>query len=96
MVTAQAPAIPWIWDKTPLIQSANVNGVASSVERPVGARLDLAQVSERVVPNGMNDGPAIAGPSPFNRRVSPTQNPLSNVLDAAEHAHRFTADTRRT
>jgi peptide/nickel transport system substrate-binding protein len=29
MVTAQAPAVPWIWDKTPLIQSANVNGVAS-------------------------------------------------------------------
>jgi peptide/nickel transport system substrate-binding protein len=28
-VTAQAPAIPWIWDKQPLIQSANVNGVAS-------------------------------------------------------------------
>ena len=25
----QAPAIPWIWDKTPLIQSENVNGVAS-------------------------------------------------------------------
>jgi peptide/nickel transport system substrate-binding protein len=29
MVTAQAPAVPWIWDKTPLVQSANVNGVAS-------------------------------------------------------------------
>src|SRR4051812_14013893 len=29
MVTAQAPAVPWIWDKQPLIQSANVNGVAS-------------------------------------------------------------------
>ena len=28
-VTAKAPAIPWIWDKTPLIQSENVNGVAS-------------------------------------------------------------------
>ena len=28
-VTEQAPAIPWIWDKQPLIQSANVNGVAS-------------------------------------------------------------------
>ena len=25
------PAIPWIWDKQPLIQSANVNGVASRV-----------------------------------------------------------------
>jgi peptide/nickel transport system substrate-binding protein len=29
MVTAQAGVVPWIWDKTPLIQSANVNGVAS-------------------------------------------------------------------
>ena len=29
MVTEQAPVIPWIWDKQPLIQSANVNGVAS-------------------------------------------------------------------
>jgi peptide/nickel transport system substrate-binding protein len=28
-VTAEAPAVPWIWDKQPLIQSANVNGVAS-------------------------------------------------------------------
>jgi peptide/nickel transport system substrate-binding protein len=29
MVTAQAPVVSWIWDKQPLIQSANVNGVAS-------------------------------------------------------------------
>jgi peptide/nickel transport system substrate-binding protein len=29
MVTAQAPAVPWIWDKQPLIQSSNVNGVAT-------------------------------------------------------------------
>ena len=29
MVTAQAGVVPWIWDKTPLIQSANVNGVAT-------------------------------------------------------------------
>jgi peptide/nickel transport system substrate-binding protein len=29
MVTAQAPAVPWIWDKDPLIASANVNAVAS-------------------------------------------------------------------
>jgi peptide/nickel transport system substrate-binding protein len=29
MVTAQAPAVPFIWDKQPLIESANVNGVAS-------------------------------------------------------------------
>jgi len=29
MVTEQAGVVPWIWDKQPLIQSANVNGVAS-------------------------------------------------------------------
>jgi peptide/nickel transport system substrate-binding protein len=29
MVTDQAGVVPWIWDKQPLIQSANVNGVAS-------------------------------------------------------------------
>src|SRR6478752_3054298 len=28
-ITAQAPAIPWLWDKTPLIESANVNGVVA-------------------------------------------------------------------
>lgn len=28
-VTATAAAIPWLWDKTPLIQSANVNGVVA-------------------------------------------------------------------
>ena len=28
-VTEQAGVVPWIWDKTPLIQSANVNGVAT-------------------------------------------------------------------
>jgi peptide/nickel transport system substrate-binding protein len=29
MIVEQMPVIPWIWDKTPLIQSDNVNGVAS-------------------------------------------------------------------
>jgi len=29
MVTEQAGVVPWIWDKQPLIESANVNGVAS-------------------------------------------------------------------
>jgi peptide/nickel transport system substrate-binding protein len=29
MVTAQAPAIPWLWDKQALIRSPNVNGVAT-------------------------------------------------------------------
>ena len=28
-VTATAAAIPWLWDKTPLIQSKNVNGVVA-------------------------------------------------------------------
>ncbi|HEX5782883.1 MAG TPA: ABC transporter substrate-binding protein [Solirubrobacteraceae bacterium] len=29
MITEQAPLISWIWDKTPLLRSANVNGAAS-------------------------------------------------------------------
>jgi peptide/nickel transport system substrate-binding protein len=29
MIAEQAPAIPWIWDKTALVQSKNVNGVAN-------------------------------------------------------------------
>jgi peptide/nickel transport system substrate-binding protein len=29
MVTEQAPAVPWIWDNDVLLESANVNGVAS-------------------------------------------------------------------
>jgi peptide/nickel transport system substrate-binding protein len=29
MITEQAPAVNWIWDKTPLISSKNVNAVAS-------------------------------------------------------------------
>jgi hypothetical protein len=27
MVTAQAPLVPWLWDKFPTIESANVAGV---------------------------------------------------------------------
>lgn len=30
MIAEQAPAIPWIWDKTALVQSKDVQGVASS------------------------------------------------------------------
>jgi peptide/nickel transport system substrate-binding protein len=29
MITAQAPVIPWIWDKQPLIRSKDVNGVVN-------------------------------------------------------------------
>jgi peptide/nickel transport system substrate-binding protein len=29
MITAQAPAVPFVWDNTNLIHSKNVNGVAS-------------------------------------------------------------------
>jgi peptide/nickel transport system substrate-binding protein len=29
MITERAPAIPWVWDKQPLIRSANVNAVAN-------------------------------------------------------------------
>jgi peptide/nickel transport system substrate-binding protein len=30
LVVEQAAAIPWLWDKTPLLQSANVNGVVAA------------------------------------------------------------------
>jgi len=40
-VTAQAPTIPWIWDKMPLIESANVNGVVTQFN----AQWDLAWTS---------------------------------------------------
>jgi peptide/nickel transport system substrate-binding protein len=29
MISEQAPVIPWLWDKTPLVHSADVNGVPS-------------------------------------------------------------------
>jgi peptide/nickel transport system substrate-binding protein len=41
-VTAQAPAVPWLWDKTPVIVSSNVNPVASLAN---GGVLDLNFVS---------------------------------------------------
>ncbi len=41
MVTEQAPVIPWIWDKTPLLRSANVNGVANQFN----SQWDLAWTS---------------------------------------------------
>jgi peptide/nickel transport system substrate-binding protein len=37
-VTAQAPAIPWLWDNTPVLQSRDVHGVPS---RANGGILDL-------------------------------------------------------
>jgi peptide/nickel transport system substrate-binding protein len=41
MVSEQAPVIPWIWDKTPLLRSANVNGVANQFN----SQWDLAWTS---------------------------------------------------
>jgi peptide/nickel transport system substrate-binding protein len=32
LVTAQAPGVPWLWDKWPLIQSKNVHGVANGLD----------------------------------------------------------------
>src|ERR1700752_57310 len=43
MITAQAPAVPWLWDKWPLIESRNVNGVANRFN----AAWDLAWTSLR-------------------------------------------------
>jgi peptide/nickel transport system substrate-binding protein len=48
-VTEQAPAIPYVWDKNPLLSSKNVNAVASGVQRPVGPDLHLGQVGSRSV-----------------------------------------------
>jgi peptide/nickel transport system substrate-binding protein len=42
-VTAQAPAVPWSWDRTPLIASANVRAVASQYN----SQWDLAWTSLR-------------------------------------------------
>jgi hypothetical protein len=28
-ITEQAPVVSWLWDKTPLLRSADVNGAAS-------------------------------------------------------------------
>jgi peptide/nickel transport system substrate-binding protein len=41
MITEQAPVVPWIWDKTPLLRSANVNGVANEFN----SQWDLAWTS---------------------------------------------------
>jgi peptide/nickel transport system substrate-binding protein len=41
-ITAQAPAIPWLWDNTPLLVSADVNAVPSQAN---GGVLDLNYTS---------------------------------------------------
>jgi hypothetical protein len=38
MVTAQAPAIPWLWDNTPVLVSKDVHGAVSKAN---GGILDL-------------------------------------------------------
>ena len=43
-VTELAPAVNWLWDKTPIIRSANVNGVASSYIGHVGPRVHVDRV----------------------------------------------------
>jgi len=41
MITEQAPVVSWLWDKSPLLRSADVNGVASEFN----AQWDLAWTS---------------------------------------------------
>jgi peptide/nickel transport system substrate-binding protein len=41
MITEQAPVVSWIWDKQPLLRSADVNGVASEFN----SQWDLAWTS---------------------------------------------------
>jgi peptide/nickel transport system substrate-binding protein len=43
MITEQAPVVPWLWDKQPLLRSADVNGVASEFN----SAWDLAWTSLR-------------------------------------------------
>jgi len=43
MISAQAPVIPWIWDRQPILRSADVNGVVSRFN----AQWDLTFTSER-------------------------------------------------
>jgi peptide/nickel transport system substrate-binding protein len=43
MITEQAPVVSWLWDKQPLLRSANVNGVVSEFN----AQWDLAWTSLR-------------------------------------------------
>jgi peptide/nickel transport system substrate-binding protein len=43
MITEQAPVVSWLWDRQPLLRSANVNGVASEFN----AQWDLAWTSLR-------------------------------------------------
>jgi peptide/nickel transport system substrate-binding protein len=40
-ITEAAPSIPWLWDKQPMLQSSNVNGVVNSAN----ASFDLAWTS---------------------------------------------------
>ena len=92
----EGAGVPWIWDKQPLDPVRERQRRRRAVQLPVGARLDVAQVSR--APRSERDdhlcGPATAGPPLFNQRVASPQNPLSNVIDAAGHAHRFAADPR--
>ena len=52
-VTEQAPTVNWIWDKTPNIRSANVNGVVDADN----AMWDFAHTSLEV------DHPTLRGPA---------------------------------
>ena len=43
MITEQAPVVSWLWDRQPLLRSADVNAVASEFN----AQWDLAWTSLR-------------------------------------------------
>jgi hypothetical protein len=43
MVAEQAPAVPWLWDKVPLLRSADVDGAVSEFN----SAWDLAWTSLR-------------------------------------------------
>ena len=44
LITEQAPAVPWLWDKWPNIRSANVNGVVNLWNNVLGSDVHVDQV----------------------------------------------------
>ena len=63
MITAQAPAVPFIWDNTNLIHSKNVNAVGNAYYELVRPRVHLDQVRGTGEPLTTTAGLAPAGPA---------------------------------
>ena len=44
LVTEQAPAVPYQWEKEPMLQSSDVNGVVNEFYGAVGPLVHVAEV----------------------------------------------------